>query len=578
MAKMSRVTVFIKAWQPFSLSEKPVETIISITMSKIDNVSFSRASMESKKNVDVTVADVESTLSLPVEEGVFHAENNLERGLKQRHIQMLSLVGVFGTGLFLSSGKTLALCGNVGMVLSYLFVGILVGMNQLAMIELSCLMPVTGSYIRHGEHFIDGAFSFSLGWICVYLAILPSELAATSVVMGYWSDLNPAVWITIFLVVIIACNSWKIRFYGDIEFGFGVLKILLIVGLILLCAVMDLGGVKNVDRIGFRYWKQTPFMAYYTDGSLGKFLSWWKAVGLVVFSFGGVNAVSFFAGETQRPRYSIYVAGKRVFYRVFVFYLLTVFGLTLILPADYPGLANSTGDSTGSPFVIAIHGAGIKVLPDIINAIVLTSAFSAANLSMFQTSRDLFALAAKGQAPKIFLRTNRFGLPYCGVIVTALFLPLAYMSASTSSSTVFGWFQNLTSANLLVTWMSIDINHIGLHRALKAQGYTRKDLPYTMPFADYAAWISLVFFIILLLTGGFTNFLKGNFDISSFFSSYFVIPLYAVLFLGWKFFKKTSFRKPLEVDLLSLFRDVKENPEEIPPPHHGWRVIKYLWE
>lgn len=548
-------------------------------MSKIESGSLEKTSIESqKKTLDVSVQDVESLISVSVEDNVFQAEHNLERGLKQRHIQMLSLVGVFGTGLFLSSGKTLALCGNVGMVLSYLFIGILVGLNQLAMIEMSCLMPVTGSYIRHGEHFVDRAFSFALGWICVYQQILPSEIAATSVVMGYWSDLNPAVWVTVFLVIIIGCNSYRIRFYGEIEFFFGVLKILLISGLIIVSAVMDLGGVANVDRIGFRYWKQTPFREYYTDGDLGKFLSWWKAAGSVVYAFGGVNSISFYAGETQKPRHSIYTAGKRIFFRVFTLYLLTVFGLTLILPADHPKIANTTGDSTGSPFVIAIQEAGIKVLPDIINAIVLTSAFSAANLSLFKTSRDLFALAAKGQAPKIFIKTNRFGLPYWGVIIAALFMPLAYMSTSASASTVFGWFQNLTSSNLLITWISIDINHIALQKALKAQGYSRDDLPYKMPFADYGAWISLAFFILLLLTGGYSNFLKGNFDISSFFSAYFVIPLYAVLFFGWKIFQKTSIRKSLEVDLQTLFKDVEENPEEIPPPNRGWRLIKYLWE
>lgn len=538
------------------------------------------SSIGKSNNVDVTVADIESLKpdSDSLKDNVFRKEANLERGLKQRHIQMLSLVGVFGTGLFLLSGKTLNLTGNVGMLLSYLFVGFLVGLNQLAMIELSCLMPVTGSYIRHGDHFVDLAFSFALGWIGVYQHILPSEISATAVVMGYWSDLNPAVWITVFIVVIIACNSWKIRFYGEVEFFFGVLKVLLIVGLIVFSIVMDLGGVKGVDRIGFRYWKDSPFKEYYTDGSLGQFLSWWKATGSTVYSFGGINSIAFYAGETQSPRHSIYTAGKRIFFRVFVLYILTVFGLTLILSADNPDIADTTGDSTGSPFVIAIKDAGIDGLPSVINAVVLTSAFSAANMGLVQTSRNLFALASKGQAPKFFLNTNRFGLPYWGVLVSAAFMPLAYMSASSGASTVFGWFQNLTSANLLLIWIAVGVNHLHLMRALKAQGYSRADLPYRMPLAQYAAPFSLFMFSILLLTGGYQNFLNDNFDISSFFSSYFVIPLFAVLFLFWKFFKKTKYKRPLDVDLQLLFQDVEENPEEIPPPNRGWKIVKYLWE
>lgn len=555
-------------------------------MSKSDSVILETASVRSasstgkSNHVDVSVVDLESLKpdSDSLKNNVFEKEANLDRGLKQRHIQMLSLVGVFGTGLFLSSGKTLALTGNVGMLLSYLFIGLLVGLNQLAMIELSCLMPVTGSYIRHGDHFVDSAYSFALGWIGVYQHILPSEISATAVVMGYWSDLNPAVWITVFIVVILACNSYKIRFYGEVEFFFGVLKVLLIAGLIILSIVLDLGGVAGVDRIGFRNWKKTPFVEYYTDGNLGQFLSWWKATGSTVYAFGGINAISFYAGETQSPRHSIYTAGKRIFFRVFVLYILTVFGLTLILPADNPKIANTTGDSTGSPFVIAIQDAGIKGLPSVINAIVLTSAFSAANMGLVQTSRNLFALASKGQAPKFFLNTNRFGLPYWGVAVSASFMPLAYMSVSSSASTVFGWFQNLTSANLLLVWIAIGINHLHLMRALKVQGYSRADLPYRMPLAQYAAPFSLFFFVVLLLTGGYENFLNDNFDISSFFSSYFVIPLFTVLFLFWKILKKTKYKRPEDVDLKVLFKDIEENPEVIPPPNRGWRIIKYLWE
>lgn len=437
---------------------------------------------EKKTAAEDAVIEVESS-KISVDNVVFGEEKRLNRGLKQRHIQMLALVGVFGTGLFLSSGSTLYLAGNVGMLLSFLFIGALVGLNQLANIELSCFAPLTSATVRQTEHFVDEAYGFALGWIQVYAGILPGELAATAVVMNYWSDLNPAVWLSVFIVVIVAFNSYNVRFYGEVEFIFGCLKILLIAGLIILCIVIDLGGVPHIDRIGFRYWKESPFKAKYKEGSAGKFLAWWKAAYSTVYSFGGISSISFFGGETQNPRRAIYTAGKRIFYRVFVLYILTVFGLTLILSSEDPAIANSTGDATGSPFVIAIKRAGIKGLPSIINALVLSSAFSAANLSLVQTSRNLFALASKGQAPRIFLKTNKRGLPYYGVILTALFLPLSYMSASSGSSTVFGWFQSLTSANLLIGWISIAIAHIGMQRALKAQGFSRADLPYKMPFA-----------------------------------------------------------------------------------------------
>lgn len=198
------------------------------------------------------------------------------------------------------------------MVVSYLFVGIIVCLNQMANAEVSSFMPLTGFYIKHAEHLIDEAYGFGLGWIMVYQTVVPSELSATAVVMSYWSDLNPAVWITIFGVLIVATNSYSVRFYGEFEYVLGVVKIILILGLFLVSLVIDLGGVKGQERIGFRYWKETPWNEYYTSGSLGRFLAFWKCVSGVVYSYGGVQFISMFGGETKYPRRSIFVAAKRI--------------------------------------------------------------------------------------------------------------------------------------------------------------------------------------------------------------------------------------------------------------------------
>ncbi|CUM68101.1 uncharacterized protein PRCAT00005818001 [Priceomyces carsonii] len=263
--------------------------------------------------------------------------------------------------------------------------------------------------------------------------------------------------------------------------------------------------------------------------------------------------------------------------RVLTLYICIVWVLTMILSSKDPSIASPTGNAEGSPFVIAIKRANIRVLPHIINAVVLSSAFSAANLGLMQGSRVLFALASKGQAPSIFLRTNKRGIPYVGLIFTAAFLPLSYMSISTSSSTVFLWFQSITSSNLLIGWISISLNHIFLMRALKAQGYSRADLPYTFKFAPAAAWISLFFSLLILLTCGFANFLNHNFDISSFFSSYFVIPLILVLTLFWKILKRTKVKRPEEVDLKTFFKEIEENPEPPIDRPRGKEWLLILW-
>lgn len=198
------------------------------------------------------------------------------------------------------------------MFVAYLFVGLIVCANQAANAEVSSFMPITGFYIKHAEHLIDESFGFALGWVMIYGALIPSELAAGAVVISYWSDLNPAVWITILGILVVLSTAFGVRFYGELEYVMGVLKVILIMGLFIVCLVIDLGGSKGQERIGFRYWKETPWNEYYTTGSLGKFLAFWKCVSGVVYSYGGVQYISLFGGETKHPRRSIFLAAKRI--------------------------------------------------------------------------------------------------------------------------------------------------------------------------------------------------------------------------------------------------------------------------
>lgn len=537
---------------------------------------------EDKKNtiaVDVAsyASDVESLRSTAATDDIFHHDTKLASSLNSRHIGMITLVGVFGTGLFLSSGGSLATAGPVGVLLCYLFVGIVVLANQIALTEVACLMPVTAGYVKHSEHFVSEAAGFTMGWCDIYSSIMPNELSAVAVVMTYWSDLNPAVWIAVYSVVIVLVNSYNIRWYGEIEFFFGCLKIMLVIGLIIAGLVIDLGGVKGQDRIGFRYWKLGAFNWKYVDSGLGQFAAFWKTLSSVVYAYGGIQAIAMLAGEVTFPRRAIHRAAKRVFIRCFTMYLGTIFVLTLIVPYNDPKIASSTGNAAGSPFVVAMKRAGIKVLPHIINGVVLTSALSAANLQIVKASRTMFALASKGQAPKILLKVNKHGMPYVAVITSCCFLPLAFMSASNSASSVFSWFQSITSSNLLMNWILISVNHIFMTRALKTQGYSRNDLPYTFRGATFAAWFSLVMSVLFLLTAGFPNFIHGKFEFSSFFSAYFIIPLTIVLYTFWSLFKKSKIIRPEEVDLKALFQDVYNRPEPPYPKLKGWEYITLLW-
>ncbi|KAH3671345.1 hypothetical protein OGAPHI_000568 [Ogataea philodendri] len=506
-------------------------------------------------------------------------DTKLEKALKQRQLGMITLVGVFGTGLFLSSGGTLAKTGPVGMCLAYLIIGVVVGLNQIALAEVAALAPLTGSSIRHAEIFIDEAVGFALGWLKVWNAILPGALVSTALVMQYWTTVSPGVWITVFIVPIAITNIFSIKLYGEIEFVFALLKIALILILILAGLVLDLGGVKEQPRLGFHYWKHPgPFAEHFATGSVGRFVGFWSALSSVVYSYGGVQAIALLAGETKNPRTNIPKAAKRILYRVVGLYMLAVFILSLIVPYDDKNIATSDGTAAHSPYVIAFERGGIKVLPHIVNALTLCSAWSEANLNVMQVSRIMFSLAAKHQAPAAFLKTNKlFRVPVFGVVLALLFCALAYMTLNSTASNVFSWFQNLSSSVLLLEWIIISISNIRMNKALVAQGYTRKDLPYTNPIGIAGAWISLLLSVLFLVTGGFTTFMHGHWDTSVLVSSYCSPMIFIILYAGWKLFYRTEQWQLQDICLPELFDDYHSKPEPTPEPLRGWRIITFLW-
>lgn len=239
-------------------------------------------------------------------------------------------------------------------------------------------------------------------------------------------------------------------------------------------------------------------------------MGFWTTFSNAVYAYSGIENISIAAAETQSPRRNIPIAARRIFWRVVIFYVLSIFFVGLIVPSNDENLLHSTGTAAQSPFVIAASNAGIKVVPSIINFVVLTSAWSAGNSGLLGSSRTLYGMAREGHAPKIFLRTNRMGIPYVAVLFMSLWICLGYMTLSDSASTVFGWLQDLVSVSALVGWMVICTVYLRFYYACKKQGIDRSELPWKAPFQPYAAWLSLISFTVLLLTGGYVTFIHGQ--------------------------------------------------------------------
>lgn len=481
---------------------------------------------------------------------------SLDRRLKSRHVQFLALSGAIGMGLFVGSGQVLSLAGPLSAFISYAVTGfnLFCVINSLG--EMAAWLPIPGCVPIFATRYVDEALGFTLGWNYWYqFAIgVPIEVSVCCVIVDFWENSVPkAALITIFFAAMVIVNCLPVHVYGEVEFAFGAIKLTTIVGLILLMLTITCGGGPDGDPIGFRYWNNPGAMnTYLKDGYLGRFLAFWKVFIQATFSYGGSEMVVVASGETENPRRNIPKAVRRVFWRIAIFYVLSIFLLGMCVAYNDDKLINAIdSDAPGaeqSPFVIAITNSGIKVLPGIINAVVLTSAWSAGNSFFYGSTRVLYAAALDHKAPA-FLRFERFGVPYGCVALTTALGCLSYLNVNNRSSEVFFWISNLSAVSTLIVWASVCFIYVRFYHGLKFNGIDRDTIPYKSPWQPYLAYFSICFCLIVALFNGFDCFFPGNFSAKTFIPPYIDIPIVLVLFFGYKLVKKTKMVKVQEMDL-----------------------------
>ncbi|CAH0014835.1 unnamed protein product [Clonostachys rhizophaga] len=227
--------------------------------------------------------------------------------------------------------------------------------------------------------FVDEALGFAAGWnFFIFEAVLvPFEVTACNLAIHYWSDIIPtAVVIAIVLVLYALINVLTIKWYGETEFWAALGKVLLAIGLIIFTFIVMVGGNPQHDRFGFRYW-HTPgaFAELYSEGSLGRWLGFLSCLIQAAFLIAGPDYVSMTAGEAESPRKTMPRAFNAVFYRLTAFFVLGALCVGILVPYDDPEMAAAfkTGEpgAAASPYVVAMNRLGIKILPHIVNAMLM---------------------------------------------------------------------------------------------------------------------------------------------------------------------------------------------------------------
>ncbi|KAH8664665.1 amino acid permease/ SLC12A domain-containing protein [Xylariales sp. PMI_506] len=479
-----------------------------------------------------------------------------QRRLRNYQVTMIGITSGIGTGLFIGSGAAYAKAGPAGLLLAFVLVGLVLWCVMQSIAELATVIPTAGSFPHWATRFIDPAVGFSLAisYGYCYTIAIASEVSAAAVVVSYWTDISVAVVITVGLVLILISNLVPVRYFGETEVASGAVKVICFIGLIIVAIVITAGGGPTHEKIGFRYWHDPGAWTNYNGitGSTGHFLGFLSALVNASFSFIGVETVVITAAETIDPHRSIPRSAKNVTYRIGLFYVLGSLLISLIVDPRNADLVSGSGNANSSPWVIAIRAAGIEVLPSIVNACILISAWSAGNSYCWVGSRMIVAMTTDRQLPQIFGRTTKQGVPYVAVITAWLFGPLAYLSlGSGGAAQAFTWLLNLSTVAGLIAWATLCFCYIRFHRAMKVQGVSRDTLPWKGPLQPYTAWVGFIGSTIITLVSGFSVFLAGNWDASDFIASYIGIPIFIIPIIVWKLVYKTKFQRAANIDLWS---------------------------
>lgn len=482
------------------------------------------------------------------------AEVQMEKSISQRHVIMIALSTGVGTGLWVGSGKALSKAGPAGVLIGYAIVSLMVFFVIDSAGELAVAYgSLNGGFNAYPKKFLDDSIGFSVGWnyAIQWLTVFSLELVTASMTLKYWTDINSDIFVGPFYLLILAINFFGAKGFGEAEFFFNTTKLITISGFIILAIILDLGGAGKKEFIGGKYW-QDP----------GAFLNGFKGLCNVfvaaAFAFGGTEFVALTAAEQSNPKRAIPQAIKIVCYRILFIFMIALLMVGLLVPSNSDQLMGSGGSAThASPFVIAISSHGIKVLPHIMNSVILLSVLSVANSAVYSSSRTVQCLAEQGFAPKWMNYIDKTGRPLVGLIIAAIAGLFSFVAAYKEEETIFNWLLSISGLSTLFTWTTICVCHIRFRKAMAAQGRSLGELGYKAKTGVIGSYIAIGLNIFIIVVQFWISLFplgsKGKPDPISFFQNYLGVIVLLIFYIGHKIYSRTTkiWKSPEEIDLVS---------------------------
>ncbi|MEV6855550.1 amino acid permease [Streptomyces microflavus] len=417
----------------------------------------------------------------------------LQHGLKQRHLTMLGLGGVIGAGLFVGSGAGIAVAGPA-IVVSYLIAGALAMLVMRMLGEMSAAMPASGSFSVHAERALGRWAGFSVGWLYWFLLVVVLAVEATAaaqIAHGWVPAVEPWAWVLLFMVVFTAANLTAVKNFGEFEFWFASLKVGAIVVFLGLGVLAVLGWLPDTDPVGMtNLTGQGGFLPNGWGGVVSGVLT-------VVFAFGGLEVVTIAAAETDDPARAVGRAVRSAVVRILFFYVGSMLVIVTVLPwtAQQAGL---------SPYVKVLDSIGVPSAAQIMNIVVFVALLSALNANLYGSSRMVFSLAERGEAPRALLKVSggsqgkAGGVPRRAVLASVAFGFVSVLLNLLWPDTVFLYMLNSVGAVLLFVWALIAASQLRLRARLEQEAPGA--LALRMWWFPYLTWLTLAgLFAVLML-------------------------------------------------------------------------------
>nr|WP_233204979.1 GABA permease [Geobacillus sp. WSUCF-018B] len=412
-------------------------------------------------------------------------DSGLQKGLKERHMAMIAIAGVIGAGLFVGSGAVIHSTGP-GAVFSYALAGALVVLVMRMLGEMAAARPTSGSFAAYAHEAIGPWAGFTVGWLYwfFWVIVIAIEANAGAAIIQYWFPSIPLWLLSLILTILMTLtNIWSVKSYGEFEYWFAFIKVASIVLFLILGLAFIFGLAPGNDPVGLKNLTGHGGLMPHGIGSI------LVGIVIVIFSFFGTEIVTIAAGESAEPQEAVSKATKSVTWRILVFYIGSIAVVVTLLPWNSASVLKS-------PFVAVLEHVGVPAAAQIMNFIVLTAVLSCLNSGLYTTSRMLYSLAEKGEAPKSFLRLSKNGVPVRAVIASTLFAYIAVIMNYISPDKVFLFLVNSSGAIALLVYLAIAVSQLRLRKKLEREN--SDSLKIKMWLFPHLTYFTILILLVIL--------------------------------------------------------------------------------